>query len=386
MNARIRFLGLTASTLVLVSACNSILGITDLADPGVSDGGGGGPADAPGGGEAATDGRVPDATPDAPMVPCGLPGESDPCTLVDPQTDGGVFPTWPITSDLNIEDLSGSIATPMKPAYVPADGGGLMEVHSHLIWQTSYAAAGAGLDLPSALAACIALGTGWRLPTRIELATTQYRSHPLTVDSGPTTSCAPPQFDQSQLYDVWTSTAVPSAVPDPDENYFIADEKGCGFAAFPKATVAFKARCVKADVQPATFTVTKSGALVPDGGSVRAEDTKLEWERTGVVVQTVAAARAHCNQLGWRLPVIQEAYGIIDTRTTALFDPKLFAATPAGARILLSQTVLSLDPADGGTPSYEAIGLVSPPIATEDSTGPEEQFADLLVRCVRGPR
>jgi len=100
-----------------------------------------------------------------------------------------------------------------------------------------------------------------------------------------------------------------------------------------------------------------------------------------VVVRRYSEAKAHCDGRGARLPIIQEVYGIIDTRTTQLFDGRLFSAPMGAARAILSQTVSSYD-RPTSTPYYHAVALLDGPWAAEDQAPPDDGAADLLVRCV----
>jgi hypothetical protein len=100
--------------------------------------------------------------------------------------------------------------------------------------------------------------------------------------------------------------------------YIHYEETSCGFLGLARTT-AYKVRCVKGDSRPANFIVSKLA------DTVYAVETGLDWERTGLIVQKYSEAKAHCDARGARLPIIQEVYGIIDTRTTKLFDDRLFS-------------------------------------------------------------
>ena len=142
-----------------------------------------------------------------------------------------------------------------------------------------------------------------------------------------------------------------------------------------------KVRCVKGDTRPATFVISKLK------NTTRAVETGLVWERTGIIVQTFAEAKVHCDSLGGRIPVIQELYGIIDTRTTALFHPTMFVRPVTGAaappRGILSQTIHRVDPDDAGPRSaYAVVAMVNGPWGAEDTTYVDDKQRDLLLRCV----
>jgi hypothetical protein len=375
MSARSRLILCAALALVTASACNALLGITDLPDPGPADADA---TDGPTGKDTfvpPADNYVPPQPESDAMAPCSASADPDPCMVVEPQSGGAIFPTWPITSDEPFNAQGIVILMPVGPSYADAGAGAVTESHTHLTWQTAYAAGGAYFDFAGATAACQALGPGWRVPTRIEIATTQYRDGEITGDGGANrTVCTPPVFDQSQHDSVWTSTPVPEALGDPPDRVYGAAEAYCGFQAAVKSLVR-PVRCVKGDTRPATFVVSKSKQ------TVHAVDTGLVWERTGVMIQTYAEAKAHCDSVGARIPIIQELYGIIDTRTTALFHPTMFVR-PAGSRAphsILSQTIFSVIPP---AHYYETVYTLSAPWGDENQAADDSGQPNILLRCV----
>ena len=371
MRGRLRFFvfSMTALGLVVVAtACNAILGITALDDPGNSDSG---VADS----AMADDSFVAsDAASDA-MKPCTTGAHPDPCVIVEPQTDGSIFPTWSITYDEN-ESQGTGIVPPNPPSYVDAGLGAVTETHTNLTWQTAYRDAGTennAIDFEGAVKACQALpGGGWRLPTRIELASTQYRF------SETRTSCIPPVFDQNQVVAAWSSTSAPVAVGTPTSVY-VADENGCGFLVRDRSQNDW-VRCVKGDTKPATFIVSDSK------GTVHAVDTGLVWERTGILVKDYQQAKDHCDTWGGRIPGIQELYSIIDTRTVALFQADMFVppVTDGGAaKDILSQTVFFRDPDGGAVLNYHTVSIQNSPWGAENAAAPVGEKTDKLLRCVK---
>jgi hypothetical protein len=298
----------------------------------------------------------------------------DPCTVVMVPEAGAVYPTWHIDSEIQIRGAGTTAVNPHVPAYDAsgADLGAVFDTTTMLQWQTALGANAGGFDLPDASAFCSGLpGGGWRVPTRIEIGTTQFRTN---ADMAQTT-CVPPVF-QSKGGEVLTQTFEPFGAPP---NIYAELENRCGFLPGDPTAAAY-VRCVKGDPKPATFVVNKSADLV------WAVDTGLEWERTGALVHGYDEAIVHCNNVGMRMPVIQELYSIIDTRTKAMFDPTLFTLPPDGgaaARAILSQTVYQVI---DGWPYYEGVSMY------EGSQGEEDQAStadasdtnlDILVRCVR---
>lgn len=362
MRNRVRWSVVATGLLLMSAACNAILGIGDLSAPDLPDTRDGSTE----GASPLTDGAQPDdARSDA------NDGACDPCTVIESQPDASIFPTWFITSDLTIKNVNVSIAEPRRPVYLDAGAGSVRESTSGLTWRTAYAAA--SVSYAGAVAACKALGGDWRVPTRIEIATTQYRSAELTADSGTRTSCVPPPFAPASPSNVWTSTTVPPAV-DAGVALYVASDVSCAFlSTTPDQTSSV--RCVKGLTKPATFAVSGSSNIV------HAVDTDLDWERTGTVIQKFAQAKAHCDSIGWRLPVIQELYGIADTRVLTLTDKRVFVPPPAAARAMLSQTLLLVGP--DGTPYYAAISLVEGARGEEDAMSLDDLIPDIFLRCVR---
>lgn len=359
MKRRARFVGSAFAALVFSTACNAILGIGDLSapDPMVA---------ADGSSESASDAPFIDS----PLEEAGDAG-CDPCAVVEPQAGASIYPTWLITSDLPIQNVNVSVVNPRTPSYEDAGAGTVREETSGLTWQTAYAAGGAAVDYTGAVSACAALGAGWRVPTRIEIATTQYRDGALTADSGTRTSCVPPVFATATDY-VWTSTTVAGA--EAGVEVYFHDERGCGFLG-SATSATFNVRCVKGDTKPATFNVSVKEDLV------HAVDTHLDWERTGTIVQTYAEAKAHCDSKGWRVPIIQELYGILDTRTPTLTDTRLFVPAGTVPRAIVSQTVSTV--AADGTPSRGVVSMLEGSRGHEDEMQLDDGIRDILVRCVR---
>ena len=128
-------------------------------------------------------------------------------------------------------------------------------------------------------------------------------------------------FETNGIADlIWTATSAPfTGAGNSTLRYQHYEATVCGFLAKSSVTNASAGtRCVKGSPKPATFVVSQSA------DKVYAVETGLDWERKGLVVRTFAEAKRHCDGRGARLPVIQELYGIVDTRTVALFDSRLF--------------------------------------------------------------
>jgi hypothetical protein len=315
-----------------------------------------------------------DATPasDGSLPPCTT--NADPCAVVFDQSAGAIYPTWSIDLDYPIHGKTPTTVPAHPPAYDAsgADPGGIYDTTTQLQWQTGLGADASLFDLPDAEAYCTSLaGGGWRVPSRIELVSTQFRAN---ADTGQT-ACVPPVFDTYGLQAAWTRTPEPFGIPP---NVYIEVETQCGLLP-GNPTAATTVRCVKGTPRSATFVVSKSNNIV------WAVDTGLDWERTGGLAHGYDEAVAHCDAIGMRMPTIQELYGIIDTRTKALFDATMFELPDGGlaARAVLSQTVYAII---GGASYYEAVSMYEGSQGEEDqaSTGDAgDPNLDLLVRCVR---
>ena len=377
MRLKFRRAGLFLVGVSGLAACNLVLGLSDLTDRP--------PADASTDLVSVQDSSTPDTSrPDA-VAPAeagdaGLPicgdGSADPCRVTVDQTGGTVYPTWPITSDLPISAINAAIVPPLLPTYSNVTQGETTELNSGLTWKTVRSQNGDNVRWDIAEQACRAAGPGFRLPTRVEAATTQYRPFVPAADGGPT-RCVPPPFAFNGVAElIWTSTQVPFTGAGDSTLRYIHYETICGFLTSSASTsVNAGIRCVKGDSRPANFVVSTRA------DTVYAVETGLDWERTGVVVRRYSEAKAHCDGRGARLPIIQEVYGIIDTRTTKLFDGRLFSAPTGAARAILSQTVSSYD-GPTSTPYYHAVALLDGPWGAEDQAPPDDLAVDLLVRCV----
>lgn len=340
--------------VVGATACNAILGIHDLSAPDPADGGDGSVS------ETGTDGN---GGGDASEAGC------DGCVM-DPQAGGSIYPTWRVTSDLLILNATGGIP-PTNPKYEDAGAGALVETHSGLTWSTAVllGEGGAGVTLAEAASECKRLGSDWRVPTRIELATTQFREE-LDASQSARTRCIPPAFDLPPYPYTWTATPVPGK--DGGE-YYIEDEAACAFGANPPESL-FAVRCVKGPTRPAHFEILR------ERDTVHALETNLEWERVGILVSSFADAKKHCDAIGMRVPIIQELYGILDTRALQLTDTRLFPAPPPQVQGFLSQTVYGYE--DGGA-HYAAVGVAEGTRGWEDTLSPTGAPEKQLVRCVR---
>ncbi len=297
------------------------------------------------------------------------------CTIVFEQSGGALYPVWPVLSTTDPE---------FDPIYLPADGGAIYETHTQLLWRVSTSdELDAGLlSIAQAQGYCASIGAGYRLPTRVELATTTARQ---AIDAAPPSAqvvCVPPQFDPSDLSSaVWSSSHVYQGVSDAAPSTFNMSQTSCGFNTNDETTK-LAVRCVKGAPGPATFEVTAN--------LVWAKETGLEWEREGKTFSSVSAAKSYCTSLpsgaggAWHLPKIEELYGIIDPRFSQVFHPLLFphplgpTDAQAPTKLVSSTVFLWISPTD---PDYDCVDLKQGGI----ETGTEDNDAGgpiLLARCV----
>lgn len=371
------------STVAALTACNLILGIDDKdLGPGRDDAGADAPAhpvDAPTQDTGTTDTGASTAC-------TGAATDPEPCTVVVPPLDGGgnTYPTFQITSDLNVlgGDGGGEIVTGLvHPSYGPSDAApdAVTETISGLTWIAAPTTTGGTTTEPAAVTRCKAIGNDWRPPTRVELATAQYREE-LTIDGGPPPPCIQPVFRPETQFGTWTSTFRTETTA---YSMTETDKLGCAFVVSSSNAPA-DARCVKAAPKPATFAIYNKRTPA----QVHAVETGLDWERVGVIVTKYNDAVDHCAALaqqGWRLPIAQELYGILDPTKTDGFDDRLFKAPSTGGppTAIVSQTVLRIV---GNERQYETMQLVDDVSASVGATNgvtPSSAPKALLVRCVR---
>lgn len=383
LRGRSRALVIGGGLVAALSACNLLLGIDDLPEETKGPSDGGGDSTQPG------DGTTSDVADARTTPPCtGGATDPDPCSVEILPADGGgnVYPTFKVVSDLTINvgdpDDGGGIESQNNRNLVPDDAGPgrIYETVTKLAWTTALAADAGLVDLDGARQACAALPGGWRVPTRVEAATLQYRPFVPTLDGGAPTQCVTNDFSPPAQYGIWTSTTTPSGAAA-----YGMLESACGFVRAEQEQPVLGVRCVRAVSSAATFEVRRT-ASPP---FVWAKDTALDWERGAKIVSLYSEALAHCSSLGptWRLPIAQELYGILDTsgKGGVFFDARLFVAPAGTPTAILSQTVLAAYPDDAGAEElqYETVSVRAQDPGEQNGILARTPKPDTLVRCVR---
>ena len=163
----------------------------------------------------------------------------------------------------------------------------------------------------------VAEGTGWRLPTRIELASLLKEQFPRALDE----SVFPVTFEKA-----WFWTSSPGAGGD---NRAWAVNFSTAESELLDAGVTWLVRCVSS---PAV-ELPSSHYLV-DADAVRDNATRLIWQREADAdAMTGEQAAEYCEQLplsggGWRLPTYKELLTLVDlSRQKPAIDPDAFPNT-----------------------------------------------------------
>lgn len=176
-----------------------------------------------------------------------------------------------------------------------------------------------GCSAAQATAYCTSKGTGWRLPTRLELESLV----DVTIPSSSTViNPIFPQFDTAR--DVRTSTSY--GANDPELMWFVRFLDGSvrtDDTASPSLV-----RCVKGtpNCYAARYQILASSALVYD------QATGLTWQQA-VLDASWDAAGAACATMGqgWRLPNLLELQSIVDdSQLDPSIDGTAFPNAPAG--------------------------------------------------------
>jgi len=191
-----------------------------------------------------------------------------------------------------------------------------------------------------ALAACEALGTGWRLPTRIELTSIVNHAHsPSALD---------PLFDdQETSVDTYTSSGwwVSITVPSKPQYTWIfrlANGKYSGFTTNAGARTAnANVRCVKSPHHgegPLDVAAPPPNHYAIASGTVLDNYTGLMWQQ-GMSPSKLGwqAAKDYCAGLSlggfedWRLPAVQELSSLVNEGAVSpAIDKVAFPNTPSG--------------------------------------------------------
>jgi hypothetical protein len=160
--------------------------------------------------------------------------------------------------------------------------------------------------------------SGWRLPSRIELA-----SIADWTTSAPAIDTIAFPDTPSTLF--WTSSPLGGS---PTLAYLV--DFASGFTTYASQGYPYGARCVRSTPTGPAERYTISG-----GGTVYDTQTKLTWQQ--VVPTPLYAwpdAKAYCSALslegtGWRLPSVGEFQTIVNDSTNPAVDGAAFPMTPS---------------------------------------------------------
>jgi hypothetical protein len=180
-----------------------------------------------------------------------------------------------------------------------------------------------GWDAAKRFCACANVDgqTGFRLPSRIELASLVDWSRPSpSIDTG--------AFGPTPTENYWTTSEVSQ---DPGLIYLVYFVNG--HTTYAEQTLMYRARCVKlgqsdADASPRP-SYTTSADTVLDAG------TNLTWQRAVPAMRYGwQDATQYCAELdltggGWRLPSIGELQTLVDETVNPSIDAAAFPMTPS---------------------------------------------------------
>jgi len=176
---------------------------------------------------------------------------------------------------------------------------------------------------PQAAAYCTNKGSGWHLPTRLELVSLV----DFTVESpGPAINQAAFPGTPSEVF--WTSSPLPG-----DSSYAWSVHFISGYPYYLDVTGNYRVRCVRESAIGAAPKCSSSRYQPQSGGAVYDAATGLTWQQTlDAGSYNWMAGKTYCSNMGgtWRLPSLTELQTIVDdTRSYPSIDPTAFPNTPA---------------------------------------------------------
>ena len=316
---------------VTLTACNSILG--NSAHELARSDGGDGPAVPSGAADGGSSGGTGGAT------VTGIGGTGGTAAM----GTGGADTTGTGGMTANGADCGFTMPNPAtaglpNPASYKDNGdGSVTDNVTGLIWEkspspTSAQCTGAGpatvnfsavtCTQPQAAAYCTNKGSGWRLPTRLELVS--------LVDS--TVGFVGPAINQAAFPGTpndafWTSSPLAGV---PSNAWYV--EFGAGDTGSLYVTGTSRVRCVRESPVGGAPKCASDRYQPQTGGAVYDAATGLTWQQT---LDTGAydwmSAKTYCSNLGgsWRLASLTELQTIVDdTRSNPSIDPTVFPNTP----------------------------------------------------------
>jgi hypothetical protein len=320
MTRRLHLATVLFATIETAGGCNTLLGVDshslapDAGGQGAAGtagagtaGGSGGNAGTAGSGESygpacGADGSVVDGSADdaggdnvdaGTAIPCGFP-------MPNPaSSDPSVFPN-------------------QAHYQVNANDDSVTDMVTKLTWERN--AGFSVLEQARAHEPCDAKGSGWRLPTRVELASLVDFS---VTSPGPTMNNVFANdsvfANPSETRAFWTSS---HAVCNTLVGWYV--DFRTGGTRQQSSAIAAKIRCVKSG--PAHCSSPRFQGTATE---VYDADTGLTWQQEVASGLDWAGAKQHCSA-GWRLPSLTELLSIVDetTQTPAIY--RAFLNTPTG--------------------------------------------------------
>jgi hypothetical protein len=204
---------------------------------------------------------------------------------------------------------------------VSADGNQVTDNVTGLIWQRTVDSR--KLTWQDAKQACACLpndgAAGWRLPSRIELASiADWTTSTPSIDSS--------AFPNTPSESFWSSSLV-----NGDLGLSFLVDFDSSHTSYSDMGYAYRARCVRgssAAAPQARYTIAN--------GTVLDAATKLTWQQelSTSAPFTWADATAYCaglsvNGSGWRVPTVGELQTIVDDSTNPSIDGTAFPMTPS---------------------------------------------------------
>jgi hypothetical protein len=214
-------------------------------------------------------------------------------------------------------------ALPNPASYAPSDGGTqVVDGVTGLVWQRDPDARAYTWEEARRVCACLTLDGigGWRLPSRIELASiADWSIASPSIDSN--------AFPGTPSESFWSSSVLSS---DPMLAYIVYFANG--HTSYSDLGYTYRTRCVRSQpsivlAPPARYTIAN--------GAVLDQQTRLTWQQViPTSLYAWADAKAYCAGLslegtGWRLPSINELQTLVDESTNPAIDGATFPMTPS---------------------------------------------------------
>lgn len=250
---------------------------------------------------------------------------------------------------------------PNPANYAVASGGNQVNDNvTSLTWQRNVDARSFTWDEAQKYCSCLSVDgkTGWRLPSRIELASlVDWTTVSPSIDAA--------AFPETPAENFWTSSPVGSAAGLVYLVYF-----DNGHTTYATADYTYRARCVR------SLAVPPADRYQIAEGKVYDTQTKLTWQQTIPTSRYAwADAGQYCaslelNGTGWRLPSIGELQTLVNEAVNPAIDARAFPLTPS--EYFWSSSVVADDPSRAWTTFF-----------TNGSTYSFPASASKNVRCVR---